>query len=218
MICYQEVGFRTSSTKSPFQLSTTTAAKTCLLPLVWPHFDKSVIRNSYKHLDFAQNCIDPCQTSLVLTNTLLRAQEDNPWVFPLRWICRRKERFLRGELQQVIIEKLTFLSNVHRATVEGHWCTRERMADGYSWARYQPYYMHLNIFGCHFYVHPEILSRSQNSWFRWAMGSSVPTPTCLESTWGWPSTNPGLKESPGRTSPKKSAGRTFPWVAGENFS
>ena len=32
------------------------------------------------------------------------------------------------------------------------------------------------------------------------MGSSVLTPTCLESTWGWPSTNPGSRESPGRTS------------------
>ena len=32
------------------------------------------------------------------------------------------------------------------------------------------------------------------------MGSSARTRTCLESTWGWPSTNRGLRESPERTS------------------
>ena len=61
------------------------------------------------------------------------------------------------------------------------------------------------ICDCLFYAHPKVFSSffssSHKSWSRWAMGSSVPTPTCLESTWGWPSTSLGLKESPGRTFP-----------------
>ena len=48
---------------------------------------------------------------------------------------------------------------------------------------------------------PSYIFLQKNIFFRWAMGSSALTPTCPESTWGWPSTSPGLKESPERTSP-----------------
>ena len=56
------------------------------------------------------------------------------------------------------------------------------------WSFYEPTTLHhsINSFP---YCHPP----------RWVMGSSAPTPTCPESTWGWPSTSPGLRELPGRT-------------------